>query len=126
MQRRRILAALLAWPGVALFGLRSLAATGSGRVRPGTAGWPTQAEWASLGRAVEDRLEPVSLPSLDPATAPELLSNPFFRGEQPALTQMAGWVDAWQSTPSAYVVKAKDASDVVEAVRFAAAHRLRV
>ena len=52
--------------------------------------------------------------------------NPFFRGDTPDLTESAGWLDAWRSEPSAYVVAAESAADVAAAVRFAAAHDLRL
>ena len=32
------------------------------------------------------------------------LKNPWAIGDEPALTQTSGWVDAWTSTPSAYAV----------------------
>jgi FAD/FMN-containing dehydrogenase len=115
--------ALAGAPGLSA---RPAKAAAANRVRPGQPGWPADADWASLGRAVQGRLEPVVPPSPDPAAAPKLLSNPFYLGDQPALTQVSGWLDAWRSAPSAYVVKAGDASDVAAAVRFAAAHRLRL
>ncbi|WP_374574774.1 FAD-binding protein [Phenylobacterium sp.] len=55
-----------------------------------------------------------------------MLRNPYFIGDQPGLTQSSGWVDAWTSAPSAYVVKARDAADVAKAIGFASAHRLRL
>jgi len=121
-ERRRLLGALLALPGASLLGARSAMAAAFSRVRPGMAGWPTYGQWASLGRAVGGRLSPVSRPPTDP----KLMSNPFYLGDQPGLTQVSGWVDGWRSAPSAYVVKARDASDVAQAVRFAAAHKLRL
>ena len=96
------------------------------RVRPGQPGWPDVDQWASLSRDVGGRLAAVTLPSLDPPEAPRLLSNPFFLRDQPGLTQSSGSLDAWRSTPSAYVVRARDAADVSAAVRFAATHRLRL
>ncbi len=96
------------------------------RVPPGEPGWPDADAWAGLGRAVGGRLAPVTLPELDPADAPKLLANPFFLRDQPGLTQSSGWLDAWRSAPSVYVVRARDAADVSAAVRFAAAHRLRL
>lgn len=54
------------------------------------------------------------------------LKNPYFIGDQPALTQASGWLDAWASAPSAYAVAAVDASDVVAAVNFAREHHLRL
>ena len=55
-----------------------------------------------------------------------LLANPFFVGDQPGLTQSSGWLDAWRSSPSAYVVAAENAADVAAAVRFAHTHNLRL
>ncbi|TPG43625.1 FAD-binding oxidoreductase [Sphingomonas koreensis] len=96
------------------------------RPRPGQAGWPDSARWKALNEDVGGRLDPVAMPKLDPGTAPKLLANPFYLGSQPALTQSSGWIDAWRSSPSAYVVRAKDAADVSAAVRFAAAQSLRL
>ena len=47
------------------------------------------------------------------------LKNPWYIGDDVALTQTSGWVDAWTSTPSAYAVPARDAADVAAAVNFA-------
>ena len=44
----------------------------------------------------------------------------------PALTQTMGWVDAWTSQPSVYVVAAETASDVAAAVNFARDNNLRL
>lgn len=101
-----------------------MAATVPYRVRPNPPDWPSAAEWQTLGDAVEGRLQPVIAPV--PAPTLDLLSNPFFLRDQPALTQSSGWIDCWQSLPSAYVVRAATPSDVSAAVRFAARHRLRL
>jgi hypothetical protein len=37
----------------------------------------------------------------------ENLKNPYFIGDDPALTQTLGWVDAWSTQPSAYAVAAR-------------------
>ncbi|WP_293370453.1 BBE domain-containing protein [Phenylobacterium sp.] len=53
-----------------------------------------------------------------PATA-ELfrnLRNPFFIGENAALTQALGWTDAWTTKPSEYAAAAESAADVAAAV----------
>jgi FAD/FMN-containing dehydrogenase len=96
------------------------------RIRPGMPGWPGGAQWDALSRAVGGRLISGAPPKLDPVQAPALLSNPFFIGEQPGLTQSSGWLDAWRSQPSVYAIRAASAADVAAAVRFAAAHRLRL
>ena len=54
------------------------------------------------------------------------LKNPFYVGDQPALTQTSGWLDAWTSQPSVYAVAAKKTADVVAAVNFARQHNLRL
>ena len=96
------------------------------RVRPGMAGWPDEAAWDGLGRAVGGRLAPVTLPAVDPGEAHALLADPFYLRDQAGLTQSSGWVDCWRSAPSAYAVHARDAADVRAAVRFAVQHRLRL
>ena len=102
------------------------AANGASRVRPGMPGWPSEADWESLNQAVGGRLSPVTLPALDQADAKMLMSNPFYIGDQPGLTQSSGWLDAWRSSPSAYMVVAESAADVAAAVRFGSAHHLRL
>jgi FAD/FMN-containing dehydrogenase len=56
----------------------------------------------------------------------EQLRNPYYIGDQPALTQTSGWLDAWTSAPSAYAVLAENTADVVAAVSFAREHDLRL
>jgi FAD/FMN-containing dehydrogenase len=101
------------------------AAGPSARVRPGSAEWPDPTQWAALSDRVGGRLEPVRIPNL-PELAPKLLANPFFLRDQPGLTQSSGFVDAWRSAPSTYVVRARDAADVAAAIQFAAGHNLRL
>ena len=104
------------------------------RVRPGEPGWPAKEEWASLKRQLKGSLHrPISpftgcssanVPSCQEAAL--RIRNPYFIGDDPSLTQTSGWVDAWSSQPSAYVVGAVDVSDVVAAVNFARDNRLRL
>jgi FAD/FMN-containing dehydrogenase len=54
------------------------------------------------------------------------IGNPFWIGDQPAGTQVSGWLNAWTPAPSAYAVKARDASDVVASVNFARENNLRL
>lgn len=96
------------------------------RVRPGMPGWPTTSDWAELTQATGGRLAPVTLPNLEESDTKKLLGNPFYIADQPSLTQSSGWQDAWRSRPSAYVVAAESAADIVAAVRFASAHNLRL
>ncbi|WP_421567230.1 FAD-binding protein [Stenotrophomonas sp. PD6] len=105
-------------------------AAGLTRVRPGAAGWPGTSDWDQLSRAVGGRLSvPVSPFLGDAATRSEALAqlrNPFFIGDQPALTQTSGYHGAWLSRPSARVVSAANSADVAAAVNFARRHRLRL
>ncbi|HUP20681.1 MAG TPA: FAD-binding oxidoreductase, partial [Gemmatimonadota bacterium] len=107
----------------------------SGWVRPGDPGWPSEAAWDGLRRAVQGRLLGVESPldacRADPAGAAcaELfrnLKNPYFIGDHPALTQTSGWLDAWSSSPSAWAVAVEETADVVAAVNFAREHTVRL
>ena len=92
------------------------------RVRPDDPAWPSQASWETLSRDVGGRLIKLERPPFDGSQS----RNPYQLGDQPALTQTWGWVDAWTSTPSAYAVAAAQTADVVAAVNFARDHRLRL
>jgi FAD/FMN-containing dehydrogenase len=105
------------------------------RVRPGDPLWPSEASWDRLRREVRGRLITVQSPLTACQTAPEgascaeifkALRNPYSIGDQPALTQTSGWVDAWTSAPSVYAVAAVETADVVAAVNFAREHHLRL
>jgi hypothetical protein len=105
------------------------------RARPAEPGWPSPAQWAGLDAAVGGRLVKVDSPLSACAAAPDSpecaqlfkdLRNPFFIGDNVALTQTLGWTDAWTSKPSAYAVAAQSAADVAAAVTFARRHRLRL
>lgn len=139
MRRRDLLKAALAAPLLpfALSPVASALAGGTGasmlpRVRPGRRGWPMASQWEALGRRVNGRLIRPQSPfaptasSAARAEAFEQLKNPYFLGDQPALTQTSGWAGAWQSRPSAYAVVAESAADVAAAVDFARKHRLRL
>jgi FAD/FMN-containing dehydrogenase len=112
---------------IALAGLRS-------RVRPGMPGWPSTSQWQRLSEAVGGRLVKPLSPFEDDSVAGEArcrealtqIKNPYYIGDEPALTQTSGWVDAWTSRPSAYAVAAEKTSDVVAAVNFARKHNLRL
>ena len=110
-------------------------ATSTARCRPGDAGWPTEGQWQELGRQVGGRLlkprSPLETCLQAPGSAAcaallESLKNPYFIGDEVALTQTSGWVDAWTSRPSAYAVAARSTQDVVAAVDFARRHNLRL
>ena len=105
------------------------------RVRPGDPAWPSAARWDRLKRDVGGRLieirSPFGVCRDDPVGLPcdELfgeLKNPYYVGDDPALTQTAGWVDAWTAQPSVYAVAAETAADVAAAVNFARDNNLRL
>ena len=105
------------------------------RVRPGDPLWPSPAKWEELNKAVNSNLVKIESPlaackiSQSAASCNEVfknLKNPYFIGDNPALTQTSGWLNAWQSKPSEYAVAAKTTSDVVAAVNFARTHNLRL
>ncbi len=134
MDRRQLLAsagALAASPALALAAVRSPFR----RVRPGEAGWPHEGAWAGLSAEVGGRLVKVVSPfgscAADPKGAACValftnLRNPYFIGDDLALTQTLGYTDAWTTKPSEYAVKATNAADVAVAVNFARKHRLRL
>jgi FAD/FMN-containing dehydrogenase len=96
------------------------------RVRPGDPDWPSQAQWMNLADEVGGNLikvHPLFGAGEDPG---QDLRNPFYIGDQPAGTEVSGWLDAWTSAASAYAVKAQRPADVVAAVNFAREHRLRL
>ena len=144
MKRRSWLRALvsLAFVATGLGSRVARAAGGSGppaatrrRVRPSDPAWPSAADWESLKERVGGnlvRVQPVLAPcAADRASQPckEVLANlrnPFFLGDQPAGTQLTGWLDAWSPAPSVYAVAATTAADVAAAVDFARQKRLRL
>jgi FAD/FMN-containing dehydrogenase len=126
MQRRQLLGAGLAMAGASALKIGPAQAAAIARVRPGGPGWPSDADWAQLNSAVGGRLARVPQPDLSGPDAAKLLGNPYFIADTPALTESSGWLDAWKSSPSAWMVDAKSAADVAAAVRFAAVHNLRL
>ncbi|GLQ88954.1 FAD-binding oxidoreductase [Dyella flagellata] len=136
MNRRELLKAALAipfLPAVMTGAIGSAWGTGSrfySRVHPGQAGWPTPSQWDELKQAVGGRLLKLESPFTASKTACDEalqhIKNPFYLGDQPALTQTSGWADAWLSRTSPYAVAAQSAQDVAAAVRFASKHRLRL
>jgi FAD/FMN-containing dehydrogenase len=100
------------------------------RVRPGAPGWPGDAQWQALNREVGGRLSVPRSPFLgDVATRAEAmaqLKNPYYIGDQAALTQTSGYYGAWNSRPSAWALAAESAEDVAAAVTFANRHGVRL
>lgn len=142
MHRRDLLKAaltfpLLSWLAIPAFGATGAKAHGTAgpraRVRPRQPGWPSESQWARLNQTVHGRLQRLRSPfegctADDPACREALaqIKNPYYLGDEPALTQTSGWADAWTSRPSVYAVAAEDASDVAAAVNFAREHHLRL
>src|SRR5271165_1434640 len=111
------------------------AAASASRVRPVDAVWPSQADWDRLRQRTSGRLIRVRSPLAVCQDAPvgpacrdviRELKNPYYIGDDPALTQTLGWVDAWTSQPSVYAVAAETADDVAAAVDFARDNNLRL
>lgn len=105
------------------------------RVRPGDPGWPSSTQWATLQRNLNGQLLALESPFRDCAADPQTttcsralaqIDNPYYIGDQPALTQSSGWLDAWTSEPSTYAVAALSTADVAAAVNFAREHKLRL
>ncbi len=140
--RRRLLqmaAALRLSPGMALpfLGVRPALAAGSApsRVRANDSAWPSEARWKQLQQDVGGGLLRVRSPFADCSSSPsgpactQLFAsarNPYFLSDDVGLTQTFGWVDAWQSMPSAYAVAARSTADIVAAVNFARVNNLRL
>jgi len=115
----------------------ALAALPSGpafrRVRPADDDWPAPPDWFRLDRSVGGRLVKLEAPFADCSPQPQacvtreaVLANPFAVGDDPALTQTSGWLDAWSSEASVYAVAAQKTADVVAAVNFARRWRVRL
>ena len=104
------------------------------RVRPGDPGWPSEESWGELKKAVSGNLVKLESPLAackagDHDACNELfkgLKNPYNIGDNPALTQSSGWLDAWHSEASVYAVAAKSTTDVVAAINFARKNNLRL
>lgn len=97
------------------------------------AGIPSAA-WDELRARVGDRLIPVDSPLVAAARSGGMgadalfkaLKNPYYLGDDPALTQTLGWTDAWTSEPSLMAVAAESADDIAAAVDVAREHGLRL
>jgi len=105
------------------------------RCAPGQPCWPTRDDWQKFGASLRGKLEQPQSPFAPCrsdaageacATAIRNSTNPFYLQDQPGGTESTGWLGAWTAASSAYAVVAKDASDVVAAVKFARRSRLRL
>src|SRR6185436_6794278 len=83
------------------------------RVRPSDPLWPSAASWEKLKTMVGGNLvQPQALfaacqTNTNAAPCTEVLKNirnPIYIGDQPAGTEVSGWLDAWTPAPSAYAV----------------------
>ncbi|MGH7109357.1 MAG: FAD-binding oxidoreductase [Stellaceae bacterium] len=143
MNRRRVLTLAGTVPLLSVLGRdRARAATPAGalhrtlrRVRPSDPEWPNAALWQALNRRVGGHLfvprSPLAVCAGADGSQPcqEVLANlrnPYFLGDEPALTESSGWADAWRSAPSAYAIAARTTADVAAAVDFARTHHLRL
>jgi FAD/FMN-containing dehydrogenase len=143
MNRRRLLqiaaASIPFLPNVWswLFGPRlSVPATRSlSRIRPAGSDWPSEASWDRLSQKIRGKLVKVQSRLAECVEAPtsascaqifKELKNPYYLGDEVALTQSLGWVGAWTSRPSSYAVAAETTDDVVAAVNFARENNLRL
>jgi FAD/FMN-containing dehydrogenase len=138
MRRRDLLKSVAALPALALSPYLRAAGHNSRvsrRVRPSDSAWPSATDWQKLGHAVGGSLLPVRSLFAACETAPDgaacqdvykNIRNPFYIGDQPAGTQVSGWLDAWTPEPSVWAVKARSAADVAAAVNFARTHNLRL
>jgi FAD/FMN-containing dehydrogenase len=105
------------------------------RVRPSDPAWPSAAKWQELKQTVHGNLikvEPMftacatDMQNAACAAALKNARNPFYLGDQPAGTQVTGWLDAWRPAPSAYAIAARNTADVAAAVNFARENDLRL
>jgi FAD/FMN-containing dehydrogenase len=120
-------------PGLPLWaGIRSSV---NQRVRPSDPLWPSPASWEKLKALVGGNLvQPRALfaacqTNPNDSACTEVLKNirnPIYIGDQPAGTEVSGWLDAWTPAPSAYAVAARNATDVAAAVNFARENNLRL
>lgn len=93
-------------------------------IAPAIAGGGPQADraaWEALRKAVGGRLIEPTSPWKAIAGKPlaDTIKNPFYLESVPGVTQTTGWLDAWDSRPSAYAVAAESTADIVAAVNFA-------
>lgn len=105
------------------------------RVRLSDPGWPSASEWEKLNQAVGGNLIKPQALFVPCASEPhgagcgdvmKNMRNPFYISDQPAGTEVSGWLDAWSHAPSVYAVAARNAADVVAGVNFAHEHNLRL
>ena len=140
MRRRSLLKGIAAGVFQIIFGPRlplqaGIRASVTRRVRPSDPLWPSAASWEKLKALVGGNLlQPRALfaacqTNPNDSACTEVLKNirnPIYIGDQPAGTEVSGWLDAWTPAPSAYAVAARNAADVAAAVNFARENNLRL
>ena len=122
MRRRTFVAGLLGTAGAAAL------------PRPVFAAPSLSALWDELRGRIGSRLIPIQSPLVAAAKSGGVgadalfaaLKNPYYLGDEPALTQTLGWTDAWTSQPSLMAVAAESAADIAAAVDVARKHGLRL
>ncbi len=96
---------------------------------------PSSAEWEALNQSVGHRLIKSGNPfgscagdSTTPACKDllEVFQNPYLIQQHPWGTQSIGWMDAWTTAASPYVIEAQKTEDIVAAVNFARVHKLKL
>jgi FAD/FMN-containing dehydrogenase len=139
MNRRHLLRNAAALPllsgGFAALLGASAAEPARRRVRPSDSAWPSAASWAKLkedvaGNLIEVhdlfgscRTQPSGAACLD---AHKNIRNPYWIGDQPAGTEVSGWLDAWTPAASVYAIKARNATDIAAGINFARDNNLRL
>lgn len=105
------------------------------RVRPSDLGWPRTDRWEKLNQVVGGNLikpRPLFATCQEEqngaacAEATRNMRNPFYIGDQPAGTEVSGWLDAWTPAPSEYAVRVRNTADVIAVVNFARENNLRL
>ena len=105
----------------------TIAAGATALLQPRLAFAKAAPDWARLKKQLGDRLLDLHSPLVEAArhggaSADALfarIQNPYFLGDEPALSQTLGWIDAWTSRPSLKAVAAQSPRDVAAAVNFA-------
>ena len=97
--------------------------------------WPTKEQWEELNQKVGGRLKKCISPleEMNSIKAREtidnlvrLLQNPFTIEEHPWTSHSTGWHGAWKTAVSPYVVEAECVEDMVEAIKFAKSHGVKL
>jgi len=109
------------------------------RCLPNDACWPTNDDWNNLNVSVHGRLiipiSPVDPcldgeAEIDPEACEEALkklgTDPFYLQTMAGATESTGQAGAWTALQSNYAIEAREELDIVEGIRFATKHNLRL